>query len=353
MKCEITNIKGACTSFTMTFEPDEFEEALVESYRKLNQDDVEKPELLILSMSATLEQCTNALDVVRDTVETLLNSYYQEALDELGIIPLSDVNVLPISSELGDPLVLCATVTAVPDFGMIKCEGLKASYCEVVTQGIEIDDRIAQACDLYHVKSVQSLIKKVGTYKDEDEMRTALGMSLRLAVEQLNSDAQRRATADALLEANSIEVTDSEIERYIDGEIEKLKNQLGEEKISQMDYENLRTMVKRDVGHLPKLNIILSSIAVEKCFLVSDEDRREVIRGLRSQSINPDDMESVEKTMSALEGNPSMRESLDFRISLDKALNYVVSKTELKPKMQIAFKEAQLQISSNIMQFNV
>jgi FKBP-type peptidyl-prolyl cis-trans isomerase (trigger factor) len=173
-------------------------------------------------------------------------------------------------------------------------------------------------------------------------MRDALSRSCEELVANLNRSAKREAAVKALLAANPFSVSEEEIDNYVLKEIQKLKSQVGEEFFGgeTHDIDALKKVVRRDVGHIPQLNIILAVIAAEKDFIVTNGDRKEEIARQRAQSIKPEMMESVDQTMEALAANPEMLEALDYKITLNKALDYVVEETDYTVKAGLTLREA-------------
>lgn len=330
MKAKKMSQEGSKIVFQMSFSPDEFQRKIVESFRKLNPDDCTKPSLTVLSLSAILEQCENSVDVVRGAVQELVNDYCNTAMDELDIVPVSQVELRPLSSEINEPLEIVATVWVAPDYGDLSVEGLKVSYDEVVIDGTEIDIHLANMCASYGVATLDELCKKTGYYASVDEMTAAVQKSLERGVDQLNEAAREKALIDVLLKANPIDISEYEIERCVDLEIAKLKSQLGSNPGTHdaFDEDALRTAVRKDVAHVPHLNAILDRVARACTFDISEKDCRDEIAHQRAQSLNPEALESVDDTFSALQANERAMSALHDHIARKKALAHIAETAE-------------------------
>lgn len=341
MKCEVLSREGGTVTFRMIFGPDVFEAKIIEAYRRICPEDIENPALALLSTAALLGRNKDAVAIVREAIQSILDENRESAMRELGIFSEYAIDVKPVAGELGEPLVLVARVSSL-SAETLKYEGLVASYNEVVVTESEVEDRLARDRARYGAASDEELLDKAQTHGSVEEMRDDIDRSLRRLAERLNVSAKRNAVAKALIEANPMAIPESEIERYIDGEIQKLIDQMGEESFRSQGFETdaLRAAVRRDVGHMPHLNRILSALVSIADVEVTDDDRRREIESARAQSVRPDSLESVDETLKALHENPSMLGAIDRKISLDKTLDFVVEKSALKVRAGLTLQEA-------------
>lgn len=342
MNCEWVTRTDHEVVFTMTFEPTVFEAEIIKAYRTLCRDDLTRPELVMMSTAALLEGCPDAIDVVRAAVQSLLRDNHHAAMKKLDIFPTSDPQIQPVSSELDEPLVLVGRVSVAPSVQSLIYEGLEVSYSEVVAEGREVDERIAHARMCYRAQSDEELLAKTKAYTNLAEMRESIERSLIDLIDRLNASARREAAVKALLEANPFAISDDEIERHVSEEIEKMKSQMGEEAFSCQvnDLTLLKNAIRRDSAHVPHLNLILSILAAQLHFDITDADRTRMIEKQRAQGMKPEAMESVEETMEALAENPKIRDALDRAVARDKALDHVMQSASFTVRTRLPVSEA-------------
>jgi FKBP-type peptidyl-prolyl cis-trans isomerase (trigger factor) len=346
MECKLLKKEGKEIAFEMAFDALAFEKILIDTYREAAKEDKNKTQILpFLSTAALIESHPRGVQITHEAIRKIVADNYDTAIGELGIVPVSDPYIQPIQIEIGKPLVVTANILVVPNAGSLRFEGLTASYTEVYIEGSEIDDKLGYLCQYYQVANNEELISRLKAYNSIAALRRELEQSLLAFVEKANYTNKKQAAIDALLAANPMDVSAEEIDQYVMKEIQKMKNQVGEEvfeqqlKTSGRSLAALKAMIRKDVGFMPHLNLILASIAARIHFEITEDDRKKEIAAQREQSLQPAGMDSVADTLKKLKANPEILRSLDYKASLNKALDYVITKTVFSVKNRIPVKE--------------
>lgn len=351
MRSSLKSREGSKVTLEMEFDAVEFERNLaLELRRALAEESDSKtarlaPEDLILSMAAITERRPDAASLLRRAVESTFDAHYDEVLDEYGVIPVSAPYLQPVAGEGGGAIGAVVVVETAPDIEGIRYVGLRVPYTEVVADGCELEAKLAAMRRAYGAESNDALLQITGSYDSVDDLLAETQRSIDARIAELNLIAKDEAAAIALVSANEIEVPEGEVAAYVEREIGKIAVQVGEEAFYERlsdgphTMESVRAMIRRDVGHMPKLNRILGAIAYSRAFSVEDSDRLREIAAQRACSLEPDSMEPIEETLAAVKEDPALLRALDAKVLMNKAFDFAKENMVFEARMTVTLKE--------------
>lgn len=333
MEYKLLKKEGNEITLEMAFDTAAFEKTLSETYKETVQNDKNQAAAApFISTFALVEKHPRAMQITREAAKKMVTDNYDQVMQELGIVPVSDPYVRPVRMESGEHLIFMIKVLAVPHAG-IEFEGLTASYTEVYLEGSEVERKLKSMRRYYGAATDEELVAKMKQYDSVGALRNELQKTISAFAEHTNDSNKKQAAVNALLAANPMEISAEEIEACVMKEIQKMKNQVGDAffetqlAASGHSLDSLKAIIRKDVKHIPHLNLILAGIAARLPLTISEEDRKKEIAAQRGQSLQPNTMDDVEETLRKLHENPEILRSLDYKVSLNKALDYVVDQT--------------------------
>ena len=314
--------------FLIEIDGKEFEQALLEAYREATAEN--KPDLPpLISTRAMLAQYPELEKLSNAALDKLLPLAYQQALDELGLTPMTFPRIAPRRTVLGQPCLIEARVILEPEIKLAQYEGLAAAYTPVVVteQGLKKQmDGIRKQHDA--MDDDQKLLEALKQFKTIEEAEADMASSMRELAEEKNLAARREAVLDALLAANPISLPEEVVEQQVMMEIGRFRQQIGPANFDNYMKSSGRTIddIKREVRpqaeQMPKRNLLLAAVATAAAL---EPDEEQIQKAVMSQMQATFDLgQDYEVLRQRAEATPGAMDKIRHGALLEKALDYIV-----------------------------
>jgi len=320
--------------FLIEIDAKTFEKALIEEYNKEIKDQENKPNTAFLSNEAILKQYPGLNRIADKAIGKLMPSYYKDALDQLGLQPMSFPKFFPRTVEPGQPCVVEVQIMLEPQIELNKIEELQVSYTPVIVTDEDIEQQIkglrkqydnddAKLLERYRVDTMEAL---------QEEVRKSLSSM----AEDRTKDNIKNAVIDKLIEENPIDVKEEIIEQQVMVEINQIRRQMGQHflesylRTSGKTMTGLKKEVRPQAERTVKKNLLLTAVAAKiNPEVTEDELKEEIMKYPLSLLDFTSDYEARRKRV---EQTPGALDQIKHAIRVDKALDYVISKAVLQEK---------------------
>jgi len=321
-------------AFLIEIDAKTFEKALIEEYNKETKTQEKKPNIAFLSNVAILKQYPGLNRIADKAIGKLMPSYYQNAIDQLGLHPMSFPKFLPRTIEPGQPCVIEVQVILEPKVELKKYEGLQVTYAPVIVTDEDIEQQLkglrkqhdnddAKLMEQFKVDTIEAL---------QEEVRKSLSSM----AEDKTKDHIKDAVINKLIEENPVDIREEIIEQQVMVEINQIRRQMGQHflesylKTSGKTLTDLKKEVRPQAVRTVKKNLLLTAVAEKINPEITEEDLEKEIM---NHPVSLLDFTSVYETRrKRLEQSPGALEQIKHSIRLNKALDYLVSQAVLQEK---------------------
>ncbi|NLP44682.1 MAG: hypothetical protein GX351_08650 [Peptococcaceae bacterium] len=332
MSVQLLNTTEEEAAFLIEIDAKTFEKALIEEYNKETKTQEKKPNAAFLSNVAILKQYSGLQRITDKAIGKLMPSYYQNAIDQLGLHPMSFPKFVPRMIEPGQPCVIEVQVIIEPRIELKKYEGLQAAYTPVVVTDLDIAKQI-KGLRKQHDNDDAKLLEKY-PFDTIEALQEEMRNSLNSMAEEKTADNIKDAVINKLIEENPLEVREEIIEQQVMVEINQLSKQMGPKfldsylKSSGKTLTELKKEVRPQAEKTVKKNLLLAAVADKINPEITEEELKEEV--MKHPASLMDFSSDYETRRKRLEQNPGALEQIKHAIRLNKALDYLVSKAVLQ-----------------------
>ena len=320
--------------FQIVIDAKTFEDAVINEYKTATEGQGIKPETVLLNDRALLARYPELDKISGIALDKILPTYYMNAINELGLTPMTYPKIMPKESKLGEPCVIEIRIAIEPEIELKQYEGLDALYSPVLVMEDDVSQRIA------------SLRQQHGGGEDDAKLLTklpfdsieALTNEIRSSLESFASEKTEFNKIDAVmkqfLEANPLPLSEEIIEQQIMIEIDQYRKQMGAQamdsymKTSGRTIDDVKKEIRPQAESTVKKNLLLTAVADKLSPEITEDDIKTAI--LKHQNSFKGFATDYESQRKELEKNHGAMDQLKHAILLEKAANYVVSKAVLR-----------------------
>ncbi len=321
--------------FTIEIDAETIEKAIMDEFLK-TEDAKDKQPGVPLSNRAMLAKHPNLERIASQGLNSILPTYYMDAIRELGLTPMTYPEIKPQETRLGDPCLVEIRVALEPDIKLKQYEGLKANYTPVVATDDDVARQIAGMRQQRGTGEDDEKLLKTLPFDSIEDFAAEVRKSLQSMADEQTENNKRSAVLKKLIEINPCPLREEVIEQQIMIMINQFRQQVGTNnfdnylKSSGKTIEQAKKEVRPEAIEAVRKNLLLGAVAARIAPEVSEEDIKKAI--MKQDGSIMDVGVGYDTRRRRVEETPGAMEQLQHAIRLEKAADHVLTTAELAEK---------------------
>lgn len=338
MPQELLENNGKEAIFRIVIEADVFERKLLQLYKRETTDKEKDASTALMSTRAILQKYEGLERITNKAIDELLPSYYNSAIKKLQLQPLSMPQMSIENAGVGRPCLILIRVLLEPAVTLNQFEGLEVTYTPTIVTDKDVETQLKALMDKHGFEEMnEEFVKTVGRHGSVEELVEDARTSLQELADNYTEEAKKNAVLDKLIEVNPVDLPPEAIDQQIDLEIEQTARQMGGKpqlenymKYRNLSMDQMRAEMRPQALRQAMIALIVNNVVDRVGFEVTEEDIEKEITAQTGGQMNislPGVTESADEMRRRIDNTPGMREQMERKIRVDKAMAYIVEKS--------------------------